>query len=252
MITVSFTVLVLLNGAFAQGISVKSFSFSQTQGIAADAHPGQQGVNEILHAGVSPQDTVSVPTPAPEPPVLAYLHIYGGMGFSYVSASEINALLGDDFGIGIGLPTWAWGFIGGYKNIVQVEYNNGISDHNFNKNSIIADVPSEVIEMDYNTTDWHFKFNPLFWNMEPNSAIYLIYGMGDVEWKDTNNDGFTGTSQIFGLEYANITKYVSWSVSFKRYGITFDETRLFNIPFDVKTEASDYILEFKGGVGLGI
>ncbi|MBN1292436.1 MAG: hypothetical protein JXB48_11410 [Candidatus Latescibacteria bacterium] len=61
--------------------------------------------------------------------------------------------MGDDFGIGIGLPTWSYGLRCGYRHIVQVEYNVGKSDHDFNNNSIIPDVLSEVIKMDYETKD---------------------------------------------------------------------------------------------------
>ena len=206
-------------------------------------------INENLYATKIYQDSSILSFEAMP---LLYLHLYGGTGFSFLSSSDIKSLLGNDFGIGIGLPTWSWGVVGGYKNILQIEYNNGISDHDFNNNSIIKSIPSKVIKMDYNTTDWQFKLNPLFWNMTKNKAFFLIIGSGDVEWRDESNDGFTGTSQIFGLEYAKISRYLSWSVSFKRYGTTFQKTILFNIPFNIETEASDYILEFKIGFGYGI
>lgn len=181
-----------------------------------------------------------------------YAHIYGGMGVSLLFSTEIKKLLGDDFGIGMGLPDWSWGGIVGFKNIIQVEYNNGISDHDFNNNSIIKDIPSKVIKMDYKTNDLQLKFNPLFWTSAQNKAYFLIFGKGDVEWIDKNNDGFQGTSQIIGVEYFWMSRFTSWSVSFKRYGLTLDKTIIFNIPFETKTKAANYLLEFKLGFGFGI
>ena len=188
---------------------------------------------------------------------LGYIHIFGGMGFSFLSSSKIKSLLGDDFGIGIGLPTWSYGIRGGFRNIFQVEYNIGDAAHDFNNNSIIEDVPNEIIKMDYDTKDLQLKINPFFWKQTKNKAglskaYFIVLGKGDVEWRDKNNDGFSGTSQIYGLEYSVFSKNISYSVSFKRYGIKFDKTLLFNIPIDLETKASDYILEIKVGFGLGI
>jgi len=185
------------------------------------------------------------------------MHLFGGIGFSYLSSSDIESLLGDEFGIGIGLPTWSYGFLIGFSNIFQIEFNMGNANHNFNNNSILADVPNEIIEMEYDTYDWQLKLNPLFFIKNVNEkgftgAYFIVIGTGNVEWIDKNNDGFEGTSKIYGVEYARFSKNVSWSVSFKRYGLDFKRTILFNIPFDSKTEASDYILEFKLGIGLGI
>ncbi len=189
-------------------------------------------------------------------PIQVYAHLFGGMGMSFLTAEDVESIIGDDFGIGIGLPTWSYGIRGGFRNILQVEYNFGIASHDFNNNSIIEDIPNEVIEMDYETTDIQFKFNPFFWKAPgvkngKTKAIFLIYGFGDVEWRDTNDDGFEGTSTILGIEYSRFSKNLSWSVSFKHYGIEFDETTVFNIPFEHSTEASDYILEFKVGFGVG-
>jgi len=188
---------------------------------------------------------------------LGYIHVFGGMGFSFLSSSKIKSLIGDDFGIGIGLPTWSYGIRGGIKHLVQVEYNMGDAAHDFNNNSIIEDIPDEIIKMDYDTKDLQIKVNPLFWNCKTNEngftkAWFIVIGTGDVEWKDKNNDGFEGSSKIYGLEYAGFSKNVSFSFSFKKYVIEFDKTILFNIPFDVKTKASDWIFEMKVGVGLGI
>lgn len=233
--------------AFSQSISPynlnKEGSFSQM--FKPDMHKNYYS-NTFLQQTNTPENITNSLNP------LFYIHLFGGTGLSILSSSKIESLLGDDFGIGIGLPNWSWGLIGGYKNIVQIEFNNGISDHDFNNNSIRPDIPSKVIKMDYETTDWQFKVNPLFWDMAGNSAYFIIIGVGDVEWRDKENDGFSGTSQIIGLEYAQFTKFVSWSFSFKRYGITFKKTILLNTPIDLKTEASDYILEMKIGFGYGI
>jgi hypothetical protein len=185
-----------------------------------------------------------------------YIHVFGGVGFSYFSSDEIQSLLDDEFGIGIGLPTWSYGLWGGFRNIIQLEYNFGIADHNFNNNSIVPDIPSEVIKMDYDTKDIQLKINPFFWKKTQQTtrrvtAWFLVVGIGEVEWFDEEGDGFTGNSNIFGIEYAVLSKYISGSISFKRYGINFDETKLFGFTFKEDSGASDYIFEMKVGFGLG-
>jgi hypothetical protein len=208
--------------------------------------------------GVMDQTSTTVPdsTALPNNMPNLYVHAFGGAGFSYLSSDDITSLLGDEFGIGIGLPTWSYGIRGGFKNIIQLEYNIGIADHNFNNNSIIPDIPSEVIKMDYKTKDVQIKINPFFWRKTDTSARritswFLVAGKGDVEWFDTEGDGFTGTSTIYGIEYALLSKYVSGSFSFKRYGIQFDETKLFGFTFKENSGASDYIMEVKIGFGFG-
>ena len=111
--------------------------------------------------------------------------------------------------------------------------------------------------MDYHTKEMQFKVNPFFWKTSVTSkgftkAIFLVGGFGDVEWRDKADDGFEGTSSIYGIEYALLSKHKSLSFSFKRYGIEFDETTLKGIPFDYKTNASYYIFEIKFGLGTGI
>jgi len=238
---------ILFNWAFSQ---ITSLNYLNRD--VSDNYICNPNTNEIYLHNKFTQQINSSQKIATKVSPLFYLHFYGGIGFSFLSSSKIKSLLGGDFGIGIGLPTWSWGLISGYKNIVQIEYNNGISDHDFNNNSIIPGIPSKVIKMDYKTTDWQFKLNPLFWKMKDNKAYFIIIGTGNVKWLDKNRDGFNGTSQIIGLEYAQLKKFVSWSVSLKRYGITFEKTTLFNVPFDLKTQATDYILEFKIGFGYGI
>ena len=185
-----------------------------------------------------------------------YGHVFGGIGFSYLAAGDIKSLIGDEYGVGIGLPTWSYGVRAGYRHILQVEYNIGKANHDFRYNSIIKSIPSKVIHMNYDTHDVQFKINPKFWKSTTNEkgftkAFFLVYGFGDVEWRDKNDDGFTGKSKIYGIEFATISKNTSLSISFKRYDIDFDKTILFNIPFDYKTNASDYILEMKAGFGFG-
>ncbi len=186
-----------------------------------------------------------------------YGHLFGGAGFSFMSSDDITSLLEDDFGIGIGLPSWSYGIRCGFRHIAQIEYNFGKSHHNFNNNSIIKSIPSTVIKMDYDTKELQFKVNPFFWTTSVNSkgytkAIFLVGGFGDVKWRDKDDDGFEGTSSIYGIEYALLSKHKSLSFSFKRYGLEFDTTTLLGIPFDYKTNASDYIFEIKFGLGTGI
>lgn len=221
-----------------------------TEGFAESNGP-------LLIDDPSPEDLVVSETAQLPTVPLVYAHVFGGAGFSYLSASDVESVIGEDFGIGIGLPTWSYGVRSGYRNIFQIEYNFGQSDHDFNNNSIVEDVPDEVIAMDYSTNEIHFKFNPVFWieglisDGKP-IAFFLVYGFGDVEWIDENDDGFSGTSTVMGLEYTEFTKNVSYSISFKHYGIEFEETTLAGIPFEHSIDASDYILEFKIGIGLGL
>ena len=186
-----------------------------------------------------------------------YAHIFGGVGFSFLGAKEISRLLGDEFGIGIGLPAWSYGVRGGLGKFFQVEYNIGESAHDFNNNSIVPGIPSEVIKMDYDTKDVQFKVNIAFWDNTRNRAgraqvFFLLAGFGDVEWRDETGDGFKGRSNVFGIEYGVLSKNATFSASFKRYGITFEETTLLGTVFDVETDASDWIMEMKVGFGLGI
>ncbi len=186
-----------------------------------------------------------------------YGHLFGGAGLSFMSSDDITSLLVDDFGIGIGLPSWSYGIRCGFRHIAQIEYNFGKSHHDFNNNSIIKSIPSTVIKMDYDTKEMQFKINPFFWKTSVTSkgftkVFFLVGGFGDVEWRDKDDDGFEGTSSIYGIEYALLSKHKSLSFSFKRYGIEFDKTTLLGIPFDHKTNASDYIFEIKFGFGTGI
>jgi len=200
-----------------------------------------------------------------------YGHVFGGIGFSYLSANDVKDVVGDDWGVGIGLPTWSYGVRAGFRNIVQVEYNIGKAHHDLNGTGYkavpigepgYAEENNDVIKMDYDTSDIQFKLNPKFWKHTTNSsgytkAFFLVYGFGDVEWRDRVDDGFEGKSTIYGIEYALISKNVSLSVSFKRYEIAFDETTITyeatqeDITFD-KSDAADYIFEIKVGVGLGM
>ena len=221
-----------------------------TQGFAQSTEP-------VLDAESSQADSLLVEIVPPPSAPLIYAHLFGGAGFSYLSSSDVETVIGDDFGIGIGIPTWSYGIRGGYRHIFQVEYNVGKSDHDFNNNSIVEDIPNEVISMDYSTNEIQFKLNPFFWKEQKMSegkskAFFLVYGFGDVEWTDDSDDGFSGTSTIIGLEYFKYSKYVSGSVSFKHYGIVFDETTIGGVSSDKDINASDFILEIKVGIGFGL
>lgn len=186
-----------------------------------------------------------------------YVHAFAGGGLSYLSSSDIKDVVSDDFGIGLGLPTWSYGLRGGFRTIAQVSLNIGRANHNFNNNSIIPDIPSEVIEMDYETTDVQFKVNPFFWRTSRTAsgqgkAWFLVWGFTEVDWKDEVGDGFSGKGNIIGIEYALVSTYLSGNFSFKRYAIDFDQTILFGLPFTTETSASDWIFEIKIGFGLGI
>ncbi|KAA3611030.1 MAG: hypothetical protein D8M58_13700 [Calditrichaeota bacterium] len=242
-----FAIFLFFTNAYSQQEIEGKFSPTLRNDFSDTFQKSQSLINQNNTSSSTSDNSISI----------GYVHVYGGMGFSILSSSKIEKLLGDDFGIGIGLPTWSYGFITGYQNIIQFEYNFGISDHNFNNNSIIKSIPNKVIKMDYDTEDFQLKINPFFWQESKTpsgaiSAFFLVWGKGDVVWKDENNDGFTGTSQILGVEYALISKNISISGSFKRYGIEFDKTILLGIPFDEKAKASDYILEMKIGFGFGI
>lgn len=208
----------------------------------------------VFQAGPAPENNQQPAEQKKMPNV--YAHVYGGAGLSWLACDDVKSIIGDDFGIGLGLPSWSYGIRCGFRNILQIEYNWGKSDHDFNNNSIIKDIPSEVIKMDYDTKEIQLKINPMFWKVSTNAngftkAFFLVGGVGDVEWRDTAGDGFEGTSNIFGVEYAYFSKNFSLSFSLKRYGIEFDETTLFGYSFADQTDAADYIFEIKIGAGIG-
>ncbi len=241
--------IVLLAGMFLSGNEISA----QQRPIFRQSQPVP-----VASSGNSLDNSKTMPT--------IYGHLFGGLGISYLSAKDIKDIVGDDWGVGIGLPTWSYGLRTGFRNILQVEYNIGKAKHNLNSTGYEAvpiDEPgyakekNEVVKMDYDTTDIQFKLNPKFWKNTTDvdgftSAFFIVYGFGDVEWRDKVDDGFEGESTIYGIEYAKISKHATLSVSLKRYAIDFDETTLFEIPFPHKTNAADYIFEIKIGFGLGM
>ena len=188
----------------------------------------------------------------------AYIHGFGGMGISFLSSESIQDLFGDEFGIGLGLPTWSYGLRGGLRHYLEVEFNWGIANHDFNNNSILPDVPDEIIEMDYRTRDFQLKLNAFFWRAATvnssgaSTAFFILWGSGSADWRDKNEDGFEGDVQVFGLEYAIISKTHGLSFSFKRYDLNFEATTLLGIEIPHKNSASDYIMEMKFSFGFGV
>lgn len=203
-----------------------------------------------------------------EPLPIIYMHGGGGFAGSWLTSSDIDALLEDDFGIeSIGGPV-SWSVNAGIRNIVQVEYRRGDAGHSIIKNGLVSDGGFNgtglgtiaEIAMDYDFEDRLIKFNPFFLKTSTKSGVHLayfiIFGKGKVTYKDETGFGFGGNSRIYGFELSVIRRFITAGVSIKKYAINFNSIILdkarFKLPALSELDASQIQIQLNLAVGLGI
>ncbi len=222
----------------------------------------------IMVLGILNFSSLWAQNPAPNAPKVKnrevkYFYVNGlaALGFDIYKSSDIDKLFPDDFDIqSIGFPL-QYGIRAGYRHIAQFEYHVSTSkSHNIGTVTgyVNGQWVGESVSMKLKATDMLFKVNPFFWSwsqheaLKPSKCMFVIVGTGDVTYKDKINEGFEGSGMIYGLEYAAIAKYATFSFGMTFQQITYDKARLFNENFPANLKASRFILYSSLGLGYGI
>lgn len=191
-----------------------------------------------------------------------YFYVHGeiGLGFDVYNSSDIEALFAEDLKVNsIGFP-FHYGIRGGFRNIAQIEYRKySTSAHNIGTGGFVnGQIVGVSVPMKLKATDILFKVNPFFWgwkkptNGRPAKCLFLIVGKGDMTYRDNINEGFDGSGIIYGLEWAGISKYVSFGIGATYQNITYDKARLFATNFTSDLKASRFMMYMSLGLGYGM
>lgn len=190
-----------------------------------------------------------------------YVHGIAALGFDVYKSSDINDLFQDELKINtIGFP-FQYGIRGGFRHIAQIEYHmSSSSAHNIGTVTgyVNGQWTGVSVPMKLKANDILFKINPIFWSWsKPGSGkaakcLFVIVGSGKVTYKDKINEGFEGSGMIYGLEWAGIAKYASFSIGMTFQNITYDKARLFSTNFTSDLKASRFIMYTSFGLGYGI
>jgi hypothetical protein len=189
-----------------------------------------------------------------------YVHGVAALGFDVYNSSDINSLFEDLKINTVGFP-FQYGIRGGFRHIAQFEYHlSSSSAHNIGTVTgyVNGQWTGKSVPMKLKATDILFKLNPIFWSWSnPASGkaakcLFVIVGTGNVTYKDKIKEGFEGSGMIYGLEWAGIAKYASFSIGMTLQKITYDKGRLFGTNFSTDLKASRFIMYTSFGLGYGI
>lgn len=191
-----------------------------------------------------------------------YFYIHGALslGFDAYSSSDIEAIVLEDLDIhSIGFP-FQYGLCGGFRNVFQVELSKySTLAHNIGAGGFVdGEIVSASVPMKLTGTEILFKINPAIWKWKkstgtrPAQCLFLILGNGDVTYRDNVGDGFEGSSLIYGLEWACVSKCVSFSFGATYQSIKYDTTRLFGIDIPYEVDAKRFLLYVRLGLGFGM
>jgi hypothetical protein len=191
-----------------------------------------------------------------------YFYIHGalGWGFDVYQSSDIEKLFQEKLKVNsVGFP-FQYGFRGGFRNIAQIEYSKyTTSAHNIGTGGFVGgEIVGMSVPMKLKATDILFKVNPFFWgwtkptNGRPAKCLFLIVGTSDLTYRDKINEGFDGSGMIYGLEWAGISKYVSFSFGATYQNITYDKARLFGRNFTADMKATRFLMYGTLGFGYGM
>jgi hypothetical protein len=190
-----------------------------------------------------------------------YVHGLATLGFDVYKSSDINSLFTNDMHIQtIGFPL-QYGIRAGFRHIIQFEYHaSSSSAHNIGTVTgyVNGQWVGESVPMKLKATDMLFKINPIAWTWmdvpqkSRADCLFVIVGSGRAKYKDKINEGFEGSGMIYGMEWAGISKYASFSIGMTIQSITYDKARLFGNNFSSNLNASRFILYTSLGLGYGI
>jgi hypothetical protein len=191
-----------------------------------------------------------------------YFYIHGmiGVGFDVYKSSDIEALVAEELDVrALGFP-FQYGICGGFRNIGQIEYcKYTTSAHNIGTGGFVnGQIVTTSVPMKLKATDVLFKINPFIWtwpkstNGKPANCLFLVFGNGDVSYRDNIGDGFEGSGPIYGLEWATISKYANFSLGATSQNITYDSVRLFHIDIPYEVKASRFMMYVRLGLGYGM
>lgn len=178
-----------------------------------------------------------------------WLHAGGGFGVA-IGTSEITRILNDEFTVGLSAQ---WTVLArlGLSNIFQVEGRLGDAAHDLNNVGLVNGQfqTVAVVKMDFDTREVLLKFNPLPRGGR-GGAFYLVAGLGEVEWRDTEGDGFSGRSYIVGIEGARLAPGASLTYGVARYAINYEATTLLNVTVPSNIQHTDWVVYFNLAFGV--
>jgi len=110
------------------------------------------------------------------------------------------------------------------------------------------------IDMKYKYEDFLFKINPFFknYNNAEESAVFFVFGRGDVKYLDKKGDGWKGNSTIYGIEIVDIEKKFSTCIGLKVKNINFDRGTMLVLTGKKKYSATSILIDFSFAFGVGI
>ncbi len=132
-----------------------------------------------------------------------YVHAGFGFGGGAHQSDLARSLFNDEFSIKSSGHTQLL-LRTGLRNIAQAEYRWVDGAHSFKNEFPPGGVLGnfESIEMDFDTSEWLLKLNPLAFVVPRHLGLFAVVGRGKAEWRDESNDGFRGTTKLVGAEAA--------------------------------------------------
>lgn len=180
------------------------------------------------------------------PPVV-YFHAIGGVGLALAFSEDIEEIFDNQLDLK-GSLIGQYGARFGIGNIAQFQYFRSDGSHNLTANRA-------RLELDFNTEEYMVKFNPKVWEWftrgSGESVLYIVAGLGELDWVDDSDDGFFGEIFSLGVEYAFVREAVSASVGLKRKQLNIDTIILSNELFDFDAKGSQWVMDLTIGIGFG-
>jgi hypothetical protein len=184
--------------------------------------------------------------------VTGFLHVGGVAGLGLLTSSDITGLLSDEFGISISeeLSLMARA---GFKNFLQIEYRRTDGAHNFLNNQLVNGQFQTIakIPMDYDVNEFIAKLNPFGFSSNSPTGWFITVGRSEIDWLDTEGDGFSGSGLILGLEFGILQRWTSTQIGLVHHSIDFDEATLLGMTFTSDISAGNWILYVSVGIGPG-
>jgi len=191
---------------------------------------------------------------------IGYLSLGYGWGFSALYSKEAMEFISNEsYFIENGDVAGSLTFRAGFRNIIQYEYKRSadVAGHDIYEWEIVSlwdpnkNYKKDVLDMKYRYQDHIIKINT-FLIRPANIAggLFLMYGIGSASYVDKTNEGWSGNTVHYGIEYIFIykAKYLKklprmLSFSLRRSSVNFDHIRLWGNNFPVKIKGSQYLFD---------